>query len=533
MFRKILVFSLMFLLFSLDNKAQYFEWISHHQSQYSLNPDMVNSPIAIFSDGAEVNARLDSFAIHYSQDAFGKVFLEKRDAAGIPSWSITLSKKVFIKKIVTDLNHNVYICGGFMDTLNFDGLHELLNIASGLNVNKFLAKIDAGGQLLWKRNLELTHPLTNLEDLQIDLSGNLWYAINDFNNSALYQVDSNGDDLDSLIQDGALLLTSFSFDPYGNIFIAGATEGGIMTFGNQSYTVIPAYAKFIGRYDANRNASWAHFANDITFLNHKVVSDELGNAYLAGVIYDSTNFGTLTFPRPQWSQEFFLLKIDSLGIFQWGKSNPAGTSAITGRFTPTADDCIDVDLAGNIYLSGRSAGILDWGNGVVLTAGLGQLYENRLSIISFDPNGNTRWGKIFGSETYNKLNALKVAENGDCYFNAAFRDNSVFDSTAYIGNSLMNFVIGKISASALTGVSKLFKNHFSIYPVPSSGKINISGDDVEVEIRIYDLSGKLMLNQVQYTRTILDASHLQDGYYLVKLISGKVNENISWVKLSK
>ncbi len=530
---KILFWIIAFLFLSLSNKAQYFEWISHHPSQYSFNPDMVNSPLAIFSSGAEVNARLDSFALHYGQDAYGKVLLEKRDASGIITWTYGLSKKVFIKKITTDINDNVYVCGGFMDTLDFNGMDQLMHSNIGSTVNRFLAKFDSNGLLLWKRNFDLTHADANIEDLQVDLSGNLWYAMNDFNNSALYKVDSNGDDIDSLLQDGALMLTSFSFDPFGNIFISGATSAGTMTFGNHSYTVIPGYAKFIGRYDVNRNSSWAHYANDITFINHKVVSDQFGNAFMAGVIYDSTNFGTIIFPRPQWSQDAFLLKIDSSGVIQWGKSNPSGTTAITGRLTPTADDCIDVDLAGNVYLSGRSAGVLDWGNGVVLTAGLGQFQENRLSIISFDPNGNARWGKIFGSESYNNLHSLKVADNGDCYFNAGFRDNSVFDSTVYIGNSLMNFVTGKISASALTGISNPQENPDFIYPNPSNGLIHFQGKRYQSEINIFDISGKLVVNQFHPTEIPFDATNLPDGFYFLQLSDGVKQEIYRWIKASK
>ena len=493
---------------------------------------MVSTPLAIFSSGAEVNARLDSFSNHYGQDAYGKVLLEKRDASGILIWSSTLAKKVFIKKIATDINDNIYICGGFMDTLDFNGTDQLLHANNGSTVNRFLAKFGSNGQLVWKRNFDLTHANKTIEDLQIDLLGNLWYAMNDFNNSALLMVDSNGDDVDSLIQNGTLMLTSFSFDPFGNIFIAGATDAGTMTFGNHSYTVIPGYAKFIGRYDANRNSSWAHFANDITFLNHKVVSDQFGNAYMAGAIYDSTNFGTIIFPRPQWSQDAFLMKIDSAGLILWGKSNPAGTSAITGRLIPTADDCIGVDHSGNVYLSGRSAGVLDWGNGVILTAGLGQFQENRLSIISFDSNGNTRWGKIFGSETYNNLHTLKVAENGDCYFNAGFRDNSVFDSTAYLGNSQMNFVIGKISASGITGISSTQEPTNFIYPNPSTGLIHFHERGYQSEVKIFDISGKLLIDQFHSTEITFDASNLPDGFYILQVSDGKIQETYRWIKAS-
>lgn len=532
MIKKILFILWICLSYSINIHAQYFEWISHNPSQYSLNPDMVKSPLSISSSGDEVNARLDSFAIHYNLDALGKIDLEKRDATGMGVWTIPLGKKVSIKKIAIDQSDNIYIAGGFMDTLNFNGMGQLMNTSSGTNVDQFLAKFDSNGTLLWNRNLSLSSNQINVEDIQIDINGNLWYATNNFNSSALYMVDGNGDDIDSLLQDGSLILSSFSFDPFGNIFIAGSTESGTMTFGNQSYTVTNSYNKYIGRYDSNRNASWAYFANDITFQHPKVVSDVFGNAYFAGEIFDSTNFGTLTFPNPQWSTEFILVKIDSSGNFLWGKSNPAGTAPITGRLSALSSDCIGTDQAGNIYLSGSSAGILDWGNGVVLTAGLGQLHENRSSIISFDPNGDIRWGKIFGSETYNSLHSLKVNANGDCYFNAGYRDNTNFDSLNFVGNSLLNFVTGKISASVITGVTELKVHDYSIYPVPSTSTIHFKGEQADAVINVFDINGKLVRSQVQNTGNPYDISDLPNGCYRLNLSGEKLNENFTFVKLT-
>lgn len=528
--KHILCWLLTFLFISTANQAQYFEWIKHYPSTYSFNPDMVGATLSTVPSGGEVNVRLDSFTVFYSQDAFGKLILERRDQSGTLLWDINFSNKVFVKKVVVDRNDNIYLCGAFMDTLDFNGMGQLINLGTGFNVNFYLAKFDPNGTLIWSQNLALNHSQTSMEDIEIDPQDQMWYSLNDFNNSFLYKVDSNGDDIDSLIQQGAQLLSSFSFDPWGNIFIAGATSNGTLTFGNQSYTTTHSYNKFIGRYDIHRNASWAYFAEDITFQESKVISDEYGNAYLGGLIYDSTDFGTLHFLRPQWSSEFFLLKIDSAGAFQWGISNPAGNNPISGRFNPTSKEAFDVDQAGNIYMAGRSAGVLDWGNGIVLTAGMGQFQDNETSVLSFDGNGIIRWGKIFGSDTYNNFHTLKVTPAGDCYFNASYRDNSAFDSIAFIGNSLLNFVVGKISAHGLTDIHELKQKNHSIYPVPSTEFIQFSGVELNCLLEIFDLSGKLILSQQQNTHDALNITDLNQGFYFLKLNDGKRTEIFSLIK---
>ncbi|HNS11449.1 MAG TPA: T9SS type A sorting domain-containing protein [Bacteroidia bacterium] len=509
--------------------AQHFEWLRHYPSQYSFNPAMVGGALCLMPGGV-ANVRLDSFALTYNQDAFGSLILENRDNSGNVLWEISLSNKVFVKRIVADQNGNIYLGGGFMDTLDFNGSNPLMNSGSGLNVDRFLAKLDANGSVIWKRNLRLTHAQTYLEDLQLDNQGNLWYAMNDFNNSALYKVDINGDDTDSLIQEGVLLVSSFSFDPFGNLFIAGAASNGTVTFGNQSYPVAFSYTKFIGRYDNLHNATWAYFAEDITFQESKIVSDQYGNAYMGGIIYDRTDFGTLHFLAPQWSNDMFLLKVDSVGNFLWGKSNPSGSAPFTGRFTPTSNEFIDVDLFGNVYIAGRSAGVLDWGNSVVMTAGLGQPHENRISVVSFDGNGNARWGKIFGSESYNALHTLKVSDTGECFFNAGFRDISVFDSTTFIGNSFINFVIGKISSVGPSNVHEINNLDLTIFPNPSDGLIRFISEIQELQLDIFDLMGRLILSSRINTGMTFDTGNLPDGAYLIRLRNGDRLANHVWIK---
>ncbi len=525
-------FFLSLLILPLGGYTQIFEWVNSIPSLYSLNPVMLSSPLTDTQSGHLISARLDSFATYYGQHAYGKFILEKRDSSGLLEWNFSMSNKCVVQRLASDQTGNIYACGRFMDTLDLNGTDQLIETSPVIGYNIFLIKLDPGGSLVWKRNISESHSQTSVEDLQTDPSGNLWYTLNDFGTSALYKTTASGDDADSLLLQGTLILSSFSFDPWGAIYIAGSTEAGTMTFGNQNFTVPHSYNMFIGRYDQNHHASWAYFAEDITFQHPKVVSDHNGNAIMGGNYFDSTGFGPLIFPEPQWSQEFFLFKIDSSGNFLWGKSNPSAPNPISGRFNFDATENLDVDGQGNIYMAGIHAGTLDWGNGIVLSAGTGQLHENRLCLVSFDPNGNTRWAMLSGSESYNQIFSLRSSSAGDCFVSLATRDTADFHPFSYPGNSDLAFSTGKIIMPLPSKISESAFSLRQIYPAPSSGRFRFTGENNLSEISLFDLSGKKLISKIQGSAESFDASELPDGYYLVRLKTNNQLKYFSWLKLS-
>lgn len=531
--KKIIYISILALFISpLQGFTQVFDWVNSVPSLYSLNPGLLSSPLTETTTGHLIITRLDSFSTHYGQNTYGKFILEKRDSAGAFEWNFSMSNKSAPHRLASDTSGNIYVCGYFMDTLDLNGTDQLFETSQLTGYNIFLLKLDPGGNVVWKRNISAVHSQTSVEDIQTDPSGNLWYTLNNFGTSALFKTDAAGDDTDSLLLQGTLILSSFSFDPWGAIYIAGSTENGTMTFGNQSFTVPHDYNMFIGRYDQNHNATWVYFAEDITFQHPKVVSDREGNAFMGGNYFDSTGFGPLQFPEPQWTQEFFLLKVDSSGNFLWGKSNPSAPNPITGRFTSDDTENFDVDGSGNIYMAGIHAGVLDWGNGILLSAGTGQLHENRLSVVSFDTHGNTRWGILFGSDSYNLFFSLKSSDDGDCFISVVTRDTADFHPFSYPGNSDLAFSTGKITMPLFSSISESSLSIRQIYPVPSTGHFRFTGENTASEISLFDLSGKCLISKIQGSSEPFDAGNLPDGYYLIRLNTQDQIKNFSWLKLS-
>lgn len=70
------------------------------------------------------------------------------------------------------------------------------------------------------------------------------------------------------------------------------------------------------------------------------------------------------------------------------------------------------------------------------------------------------------------------------------------------------------------GINVFGTNEISMYPNPTSTTVSISSKDALDAITVYDIQGrKMQTNSVAGTETTIDISHLQNGTYLVEVIT--------------
>lgn len=113
---------------------------------------------------------------------------------------------------------------------------------------------------------------------------------------------------------------------------------------------------------------------------------------------------------------------------------------------------------------------------------------------------------------------------------------AVFDyNTGDFGNSYQvdSFAFGIKSTLPLTGLKKIIRDdQVSIFPMPASSILNIEFEKAmkgKVEIRIYDLMGKLVLetsnsgNLTANQSLQIDLSSIENGNYLLSISNGKEN----------
>jgi len=121
------------------------------------------------------------------------------------------------------------------------------------------------------------------------------------------------------------------------------------------------------KYNSAGVCQWARFVQDLTFKHVDIECDHQGNLIASGDLFWSFMFGTIQSQGPQWIHDFFITKIDASGNFLWLKEVPQ-TATITGDAGKADINGIAVDLQNNIYFCGFLRKTIDWGNNIITTA---------------------------------------------------------------------------------------------------------------------------------------------------------------------
>ncbi|MFC1525045.1 SBBP repeat-containing protein [Planctomycetota bacterium] len=180
-----------------------------------------------------------------------------------------------------------------------------------------------------------------------------------------------------------------AIDSSGNIYVAGATDGGLD--GNPS---AGKYDIFVVKYDSAGIKQWTRqlgtskddYATD-------VVTDSSGNIYITG--WTDGDFDGNT---SAGGQDILLVKYDSAGIKQWVKQ--LGTSKNDQAFR------MAIDISDNIYVVGRTSGKLD-GN---ISAGFSDFL-----VVKYDSDGIKQWTRQTGTNNLDKARGVAVDSSGNIY----------------------------------------------------------------------------------------------------------------------
>jgi hypothetical protein len=202
--------------------------------------------------------------------------------------------------ITTDAANNIYACGIFKDTINFDGV--TLDNDSG---NFFLLKIAADGTILWAKNFGNNADVSQAPtSLNIDAEGNIWVtgwygAASDFGSisfsgSGIFAVkfDPDGNPIEGVTGEGMTTSYTSLIDNSGNVIIAGAAEGDEISFEGDSYTYSSSSSKgyYILRYYLDIDSCTADTTDPVGILQLEETS--------VMHIYPNPSFGSFTFTLP-------------------------------------------------------------------------------------------------------------------------------------------------------------------------------------------------------------------------------------------
>ena len=339
----------------------------------------------------------------------GNLVMAKYDSLGNIGWIKYYNSSIgsFPAGMVTDPFGNVYLLGVYRDSFfNFYG-HTLLNpnwppgylyTFTGDSVNTacfFIAKINAGGNLIWVKNVgNVCSEWSDINNhMTIDQCGNIYIACPFWNDTAVIGGNSftNAGSINFIVakldSSGTVLWAknfggnqhawpaAIKVTPTGNIFITGTFLSDSIRFGTTVLTDTSSFYNwsiFIAKLDNSGTPIWAktNKGPTATYVNAGGLAiDNQENAFVSGgysihhpsVPAGIMSIGSYVFPLTIPDSNYgFIAKFDSIGAISWAIET---TNASTGAIT--------IDACQNIWAFGElNVGVVgnDTIDGHVITA---------------------------------------------------------------------------------------------------------------------------------------------------------------------
>jgi hypothetical protein len=414
------------------------------------------------------------------------IFLAKYDTSGNVLWAKSIRGGKYLddglthfSSVAVDASGNAYLAGYFdTDSITFGG--DTLKNAGGYTI--FLAKYDAGGNVMWAKKAEGTSDM-------------------DF----AYSVAA---------------------DAQGNAYITGSFSDSLIIFGSTTLTNTNPYNQnvFLVKYDTYGNVLWAKCAGSMGSYDdqaNSVAVDTSGNVYITGY-FDSPilTFDFDTLIRGAGAHNIFLAKYDKNGNVLWAKNavglNIADASSVT------------VDAAENSYITGGfGPSTITFGFITLSATGTEDIF-----VAKYDPGGNVIWAKSDAGSVGDESGGLSIALDtlGNTYITGCFGnetynggDTITFGTTSLTNAGWSNTFIAKLYYNKIIDVINEQENslNLSVYPNPTTNNLIIESPQSAV-IEITDVQGQLIKTLTSTdNKTIIDVSAFASGVYFIKATTEK------------
>jgi hypothetical protein len=159
-----------------------------------------------------------------------------------------------------------------------------------------------------------------------------------------------------------------------------------------------------------------------TIGSEQIVTDHLGNIYLAGTFAGSITFGTHVLTSPTPADPVFIVKYDPAGNVLWAKEG--------GGQNIQSLDSVQVDGTGNIYLLGTSRGSVTFGS---FTVGGGPSLG--LFMVKMSPAGDYLWAAAPQSTGFQLGHSMVVDTTGAVYVAGEFGGSMTLADTELINST--------------------------------------------------------------------------------------------------
>jgi hypothetical protein len=332
-------------------------------------------------------------------------------------------------KVAVAADGSVYTAGFFNGTVDF-GSGSL--VASGNDY--YLVKHDAAGNFQWVRREIGGTGTTSAFGLAVAADGSVYTAglfngTVDFGSGSLV---SSSDDYFLVKHDAAgnfqwvrreiggtgfARADGLAVAADGSVYTAGQF-GGTVDFGSGSLVASGA-DYFLVKHDAAGNFQWVRreIGGTGTPDPKSVAVGPDGSVYTAGQFSGTVDFGSGSLISG--SLDYFLVKHDAAGNFQWVRREIGGTGSTLAYEVAVAAD-------GSVYTTGQFGGTIDFGSGSLVSSGIDYF------LVKHDAAGNfQRVTREVAGAGNSRGYALALLSDGSIYL------SGVFDSTVDFGSGIL------------------------------------------------------------------------------------------------
>lgn len=201
-------------------------------------------------------------------------------------------------------------------------------------------------------------------------------------------------------------ITAVAVDGGGNVLVTGSFAGTV-DFGGGTLTSAGSTDVFVAKLDSTGRHLWSGAFGDASAQAGTAIAvDASGNVFVTGYFSGSIDLGGATLTSAG-GQDVFVVRFDPEGNHVWSKSFGDGNDQ---RGTGLA-----VDGSGNLVTTGVLYGSINFGGGVLTSAGLGDV-----TLAKLDANGNHVWSKRFGDAGAQSGAAVAVDASGNVTATGSF-----------------------------------------------------------------------------------------------------------------